>query len=83
MGWLLLAAVIAAGAYRYSLWRHPYRPCPRGCKSGSHVDTAVFRKAFGNCWYCHGKGKKVRWGVRLLAPGTYRDITAGRHGRNY
>lgn len=80
---LILIGLAAAGAYRYSLWRRPHRKCPRGCKGGDNVDTTMFRGSFGRCWFCHGSGKRVRLGVRLLMPGTARDIRAGRHGRNY
>ncbi len=79
----VLAVLAVAGAYRYSLWRRPYRKCPRGCRSGDHVDTTLFKGAFGNCWFCHGKGKRVRLGVRLLMPGTAAAIRDGKHGRNY
>ena len=80
---LILLGLAAAAVYRYSLWRHPYRKCPRGCKGGDHVDTTVFRGTFGRCLLCHGSGKSIRLGVRLFTPGTAREIRAGRHGRNY
>jgi hypothetical protein len=73
--WLAVAAVLvlAAGGYRYSLWRHPTRKCHSCGGSGKH-SGALFSYASGPCT---GKtvlpprgecsnGRVPRWGVRLL-----------------
>ena len=83
MGTLILIGLAAAAVYWYSVRRHPYRKCPRGCRGGDHVDTTVFKGTFGRCLLCHGSGKRMRWGVRLLAPGTARAIRAGKKGKYY
>jgi len=82
MAWLLILGAVALAGYRYSLWRHPFRPCPR-CKGRKGHNAAVFTGAYGNCWKCGGKGQFPRAGLKILAPSTYRAITSGQHGKNY
>lgn len=79
---LVLIVLAVAGAYGFSLWRHPYRPCPRCRGRKSHFATA-FTGAYGRCWRCKGKGEFPRLGVRLLMPRTVKAIQDGRKGRNY
>ena len=82
MAGLALIAVAAFGAYWFSVWRHPYRSCTSCGGSKAHRDQQ-FTGAWGRCHSCDGSGKRVRWGVRVLTPGAYRAITAGRKGKNY
>lgn len=75
--------------YRYSIGRRPYRPCwwcrGSGWRSGIDPgnDSEYKRTPIGRCWVCHGRKSQVRWGVRVLTPSVYRDIRAGKRGRNY
>lgn len=78
-GILIIAGLIAW--YRYSIWRHPYRRCTHCGGRGTHSDPA-FRGAYGNCHYCKDQ-RLIRFGVRIFTPSVYRDIQAGKRGRNY
>ena len=73
--WLLAAAavVLAAGGYRYSLYRHPTRKC-HGCGGTGTHRAFVWRYAKGPCTTktvigpraeCD-RGRVPRWGVRLM-----------------
>jgi hypothetical protein len=74
-GWLLIVAavVLAAGGYRYSLWRHPMRNCHHCTAWGKHRGW-LWSYATGDCkartvmpprTQCDG-GRVPRWGVRVL-----------------
>jgi hypothetical protein len=72
--WLAVAVVtLAAGGYRYSLWRHPTRKCHSCGGAGKH-SGALFSYASGPCRGrtlipprvpCKG-GRVDRWGLRLI-----------------
>jgi hypothetical protein len=78
MGGLVLAAVIAGGAYLISLRVHPYRKCRSCGTSGRHESRG--RTRYGNCWRCQDR-TLVRLGVRVLMRRRYAEIQAGKHGR--
>ena len=73
--WLLAAAILilAAGTYRYSLWRHPTRAC-HGCRGAGKHAGAVWTYATGPCTVrtllpprarCDG-GRVPRYGRRVM-----------------
>lgn len=82
LGWLavILAFTAFAGYYRFDVWRRPLVPC-RWCQGGRKPSPLT--GAFGRCWRCHGRNAHPRPALRILAPGVWREISEGKHGRNY
>lgn len=68
---LILAAVAWALWYlAVTVW-WPFVSCPRRKCEGGKVRSPN-RKAWRKCWWCAGKGSRVRWGRRLY------EATTGR-----
>lgn len=86
IAWIL--AGLAAGAYyRFDIWRRPSVLC-RVCRGSganfSHLGGGRhFRRPFGKCWCCDGRKAHSRFAARILAPSQYREVTSGKHGKNY
>jgi hypothetical protein len=80
---LTAAGAALLAAYWFSVWRRPYRKCQRCNGSKANADTNKWKGAFGRCWRCGGSGQRIRWGVRVLTPGAYRNIKAGQKGKNF
>jgi hypothetical protein len=60
---LLVIAAIAYGAWRISLRWYPYRPC-RWCKGRKGNIWGSTKSRWGDCPFCDGKGKRLRFGAR-------------------
>lgn len=76
--WLILAAaaVLGAAMYAASLRIHPWRPC-RSCDGSGKSRDTVWKKTFGTCKACGGRGRHPRLGVRVLQPARARRMTGG------
>lgn len=83
MAAVLVISAVITGAYWYSVWRRPYRPCWRCNGRKANVSTRWWRGTYGRCHVCNGSGDRLRWGVRVLTPGAYRAIRSGQKGKNY
>jgi hypothetical protein len=79
---LIGIAVILVVAYVLSLKLNPLWPC-LWCKGAKRHYSTLFPRARRRCWFCKGTGEKPRLGVRLFMHGTYAEIKAGRHGKNF
>lgn len=64
LGWLLLAAILAAPLYLAACWIWPFAPCGR-CK-GLGKSRAPFGRAFRHCPRCDGSGLRLRIGRHVL-----------------
>ena len=73
---VIIAAVLGGGYYAWSLWRRPWRPCPR-CHGRGNRDR-VFRYASGACARCENQGRLPRGGVRVFTPGRAKAMTAAK-----
>ncbi|WP_433250416.1 hypothetical protein ACQPYK_04120 [Streptosporangium sp. CA-135522] len=62
---VVVLALTAVIAYRLNLKRHPFTDCRR-CKGTGERRSWVFAHSFGYCPDCHGSGRKIRAGARLL-----------------
>jgi hypothetical protein len=67
----LPAAVLAIG-YWWHIRRHPWMPC-RHC-GGSGKKRHLSAKPYGRCWWCRGKGERLRPAARVLRY----DLATGR-----
>jgi len=63
---ILIVLIIIAG-YVVSLYRWPFRPCPR-C-NGTSRNKGSNRKRFGQCRRCGGKGSMRRIGAKTVHRG--------------
>jgi DnaJ-class molecular chaperone len=79
---IILVIIGLAAAYGISLRLSPTWPCGRCQGKGARQDF-LRPKAAGRCRHCGGTGRKPRLGVRLLMPGTYKQMNSGNHGRHY
>lgn len=61
---LILLGLAALVAYLAVCCWWPFVSCPiPHCKGGKVRSPSG--KAFRRCWWCRGKGERVRWGRRL------------------
>lgn len=58
--WWTIAAPLLAG-YLWSCARFPMTGCPRKCGGKVRDDSG---SNWRNCWWCGGRGSRVRWGRR-------------------
>jgi hypothetical protein len=78
-----LAALAALGVFAADVWYAPWKACG-SCKGGkTHGSFLGITNVRGRCWKCKGAGQFPRLSVRILMPGTYREMKAGRAGRNH
>lgn len=64
-GTLIVCALLAAGGYRFSLARNPFRPC-HWCNEKGKRRGMVLAHARGYCGGCGGSGWRKRFGTRVL-----------------
>lgn len=67
-GALILVAAVYLACYARSCKKHPYTRCG-WCGGRGKFRAWIFRWAWGDCHRCSGKGRKQRWGARLLGYG--------------
>jgi hypothetical protein len=71
MNGTVLLVLLALGAWRLLLlWWHPYAPC-RWCK-GTKGNWGSNARRHGDCWFCKGRGRRLRRGARTVARATGR-----------
>ena len=79
---VIVIALVVLGAYWVDVRINPWHPCPRCSGSKSHK-SRLRPGAYGRCHKCKGSGQAIKLGVRVLAPGLYREMKAGHSGRNF
>jgi hypothetical protein len=62
---LLVVIGVGAGAWLWSVWRHPFAPC-RVCRGTPKKFSTLFPASFDLCRACGGRGRRVRMGARLF-----------------
>lgn len=73
---VLIIVALAAAAYLVSLWFHPWIAC-RSCNGSGRTRGLLWRRAFGTCPRCGGRGRKPRLGIRVTRPARARAMLAG------
>ena len=61
----LLVLVLIAVVYLGSCAVHPYLRCT-ACNRSKETSSVVFKRAFGPCRNCRGRGHTLRFGARVL-----------------
>lgn len=81
MASVILAALVAIGAYAGSLYLWPWRPCMRCGGTGRNHGSS--RRRFGTCRRCGGTGRLRRIGAKTIHRGAVSlgDRTRNRKGR--
>jgi hypothetical protein len=69
-GWLFVVGLVVA--YLASAVWFPFAACLAPKCEGGRVRSSS-RKTWRKCWWCGGKGSRVRWGRRL-----YEAVTGNR-----
>lgn len=63
-GGLIVVALAVLALYFVACCWWPFVSCPHPkCEGGKHRSPSG--KAWRPCWWCRGKGSRVRWGRRL------------------
>jgi DnaJ-class molecular chaperone len=72
---LATAAALAVAVYSVSLRIHPWVPC-RACDGSGKTKDRIWKSATGTCAACGGRGKRPRFGIRILQRGRAREMSA-------